>query len=119
MQDAGVPPEQSETMPYAAMRALEALETNVGGKIDGLGASLDALETNIGASLDALETIGARLDGLGASLDGLGAKLDTLETNIGGQIRSLNVHIVACSILVVATQIAVRADWSGVIGFFR
>ena len=108
MQDAGVPPEQSETMPYAAMRALEALETNVGGKIDGLGASLDALETNIGASL-----------GLGASLDALGAKLDALETNIGGQIRSLNVHIVACSILVVATQIAVRADWSGVIGFFR
>lgn len=84
MQDAGVPPEQSETMPYAAMRALEALETNVGGKIDGLGA-----------------------------------KLDTLETNIDGRNRSLNVHIVAWGILMVATQIAVRADWSGVIGFFR
>ena len=77
-------PEQSETMPYAAMRALEALETNVGGKIDGLGA-----------------------------------KLDTLETNIDGRNRSLNVHIVAWGILMVATQIAVRADWSGVIGFFR
>ena len=106
MQDVGVPPEQSETMPYAAMRALEALETNVGGKIDGLGASLDALETNIGASLEALET-------------NIGAKLDTLETNIDSRNRSLNVHIVAWGILMVATQIAVRSDWSGVIGFFR
>ena len=53
-------------------------------------------------------------------MDGAGGQAAfALETNIGGQIRSLNVHIVAWGILMVATQIAVRADCSGVIGFFR
>ena len=97
MQDAGVSPEQAETMIYAAIRASEAhiaeMRNDIGGRFDALDTRFDALETKI----EALDT-----------------KIEAVETGLGGQIEGVGsrisaVRIIATAALVVAGAIPIVA----------
>ena len=101
MQDAGVPPEQAETMLYAAIRASEAhiaeMRNDIGGRFDALDTRFDALETKIDTRIEALET-----------------KIEAVETGLGGQIEGVGsrisaVRIIATAALVVAGAIPIVA----------
>ena len=80
MQEAGVAPEQAQTMLYAAIRASE---THIAGMQAGIEARFDALETGLNAKIETVSRDVKDLDTrTSAEIKVLGGKIDALETKI-------------------------------------
>ena len=135
MQEAGVAPEQAQTMLYAAIRASEmhiaemrtgisaeikALETGLNGKIEALDAKIDAVDTKIDAvdtKVVAFET--SLRESIKTVDTGLGRKIEASETKSDGQAKITRAHIAVAGLLVGVVAVFAEADLTNLVGLFR
>ena len=102
MQDAGVPPEQSVAMLYAA---ISVSETHIAGMQAGIEARFDALETGLNDKIEALDTkiekvsrevkdldtrMSAEIKVLGGKIEALDSKIDTKIEAVRESIKALD-----------------------------
>ena len=89
MQDAGVPPEQSVAMLYAA---ISVSETHIAGMQAGIEARFDALDTKIETVSREVKDLDTRMS---AEIKVLGGKIEALDSKIDTKIEAVRESIKA------------------------
>ena len=146
MQEAGVAPEQAQTMLYAAIRASE---THIAGMQAGIEARFDALETGLNAKIETvsrdvkdldtrtsaeIKVLGGKIDAVDTKVvafetslresikavdTGLSRKIEAGETKSDGQVKGTRLYIAGVGLLVGVVAVFAEADLTNLVGLFR